>query len=441
MSTDRHLLVSPQITPLQGSVAIPGDKSISHRVVMLGALADGPSHLHNWLPAGDTLATLQLLRDLGVEITVQAHTPTAWELQVAGRGLHGLRPPTEVLQCHNAGTCMRLMVGVLAGQRFSTILDGSPQLRRRPMRRVTDPLSAMGAQITTANGYAPLSIQPGRLYGREHHLNVASAQVKSALLLAGLYADGATTVAEAGPTRDHTERLLLAMGVNLATAARRVTLQPPTGLTPVSMTVPGDFSSAAFLMVAGMLAPHSRLQLTHVGCNPTRTGLGDVLQRMGGDLTYTNPRPAGGEAVADLVVASSGLTAVEVEGEEVVRAIDEFPIWAVAATQAEGSSVLRQAAELRVKEVDRISVLSGELRRLGAVIEERPDGMIVTGPTRLKGGVVHSHGDHRLGMALVVAGLLAAGPTLVQEADCISDSFPGFVASLQALGARLTWVA
>lgn len=441
MSTPRHLLISPQPAPLRGELPIPGDKSISHRAVMLGALADGPSVIRNWLPAGDTLATLQLVRDLGIVITVLADSPTAWDIQVHGQGLAGLRPPTEALQCHNAGTCMRLMAGVLAGQRFSATLDGSPQLRRRPMQRVTEPLQAMGARITTSQGFAPLTIHPGRLYGREHRLAVASAQVKSAVLLAGLYAEGVTTVVEAGPTRNHTERLLRAMGVHVVSDQGRVSLQAPAGLTPLNLRVPGDFSSAAFLIVAGLLIPDSRLTLTHVGCNPTRTGLGDLLQAMGASLTYTNPRLDGGEPVADLVIASSPLIATQAAGAVVVRAIDEFPVWAVAATQAKGQSVLRQAAELRVKEVDRITVLAGALRRLGAQIEEQPDGLTITGPTRLTGGVVHSHGDHRLAMALAVAGLLAAGPTLVQEADCLSDSFPGFVESLQVVGAHVTWVA
>jgi 3-phosphoshikimate 1-carboxyvinyltransferase len=338
----------------------------------------------------------------------------------------------------NAGTAMRLLAGLLAGQPFETTLDGSDQLRKRPMRRVVDPLRTMGANITDTDGRAPLTIRPAPLVGMEHRLPVASAQVKSALLLAGLHAQGSTTVIEPGPGRDHTERMLAAMGANISVNGTFVTVESgQVSLAPLDMTIPGDLSSAAFLIVAATLLSGSTIQIDGVGLNPTRTGLLDALRRMGADISIEANSEEAGEPVGTLRICGSALRGTEVVGAEVVRAIDELPILAVAATQADGDTVIRDAAELRVKEVDRIGMLAQELRKLGADIDEQTDGMIVHGPTPLRGARVSSHGDHRLGMALAIAGLVADGETCVEDADSIGDSYPGFAESLAKLGAEI----
>ncbi|MFW6098073.1 MAG: 3-phosphoshikimate 1-carboxyvinyltransferase [Chloroflexota bacterium] len=437
------LRVYPQQAPLRGQITVPGDKSISHRAVMLASLAQGQSAVRRWLPAGDTQATLDAMRALGVEIVVHRLSDQAWNLQIAGRGLHGLMAPQTALDCRNAGTCMRLLAGILAGQRFPSILDGSEQLRKRPMRRIVAPLRQMGAQIEAQDGRAPLRITPSSLAGMAYEMPVASAQVKSAVLLAGLYSGGETRVREPGPARDHTERMLRAMGVSVQTDGDCITLQPPAAsrpLQPLDITVPGDISSAAFLLVAAATVPHSRVDIQNVGINETRTGLLNLLGAMGADIGIGERRASGGEPVADLTAAFAELHGAEVGGDLVVRAIDEFPIWAVAATQAAGRSVLRDAAELRVKEVDRIERLATELRRMNVPVTERDDGFIIEGPLRPRGATVDSHGDHRLGMALAVAGLLADGPTTIAGAGCISDSFPGFVQTMNALGAHMEWI-
>ena len=439
----RSLLVLPQKTPLVGTVTVPGDKSISHRAVMLAALAEGNSTIRDWLPAGDTMASLEAIQTLGVQVHTERHSAQAWDLSLEGRGIHGLREPVQPLNCRNAGTCMRLLAGLMAGQRFSTVLDGSQQLRRRPMRRIVGPLRQMGARIEAQDGGAPLHIEPSSLRGIRFAMPVASAQVKSAILLAGLYAAGETRVRQPGPARDHTERMLQAMGASIAIKEDWISLNPGEGesfsLQPLDMTVPGDLSSAAFLLVAGMIVPHSNITIQGVGQNETRTGLQDLLSAMGAQVEIAGKRLTGGEPAADLSIRFDELHSIEVGGDLVVRAIDELPVWAVAATQAAGDSVLSDAAELRVKEVDRISLLASELCKMGAQVKERPDGFTVSGPMRLQGVEVDSHGDHRLGMALAVAGLVATGPTLIHNAGCIADSFPGFVETMQALGARLEW--
>ncbi|HIP95584.1 MAG TPA: 3-phosphoshikimate 1-carboxyvinyltransferase [Anaerolineae bacterium] len=440
--------------PLRGCVRVPGDKSISHRALLLGALADGDSHVANFLPSGDCLATLACVRALGVEVTPSPSTllragpgPSPYEgiaFVVHGRGLHGLRPPAAPLDCARSGTTMRLLAGILAGQPFPSTLTGDRQLLRRPMRRIAEPLRRLGAEIETAGGHAPLTVRGQRLHGHEHTLAVASAQVKSALLLAGLYADGPTTVHQPGPARDHTERMLAAMGAEIRVSGLTVTLTPPTpsgrggpgSLAPLSLSIPGDISSAAFPLVAAALVPGSEVTVEGVGVNPTRTGLLDVLRAMGADVMLHHEREQGSEPVADVTVRASDLRGVEVGGDTVVRMIDEFPVLAVAATQAHGPTVVRDAAELRVKETDRIAAIVAGLRALGARIEPLPDGFIVEGPTPLRGGLVDSHGDHRLAMALAVAGLIAAGEVVIKNAGCIGDSFPGFVELMQGIGAR-----
>ncbi|MBN1483701.1 MAG: 3-phosphoshikimate 1-carboxyvinyltransferase [Chloroflexia bacterium] len=420
------------LPPLRGRVRVPGDKSISHRALLLGALADGPVRVEGFLPGGDCRATLDCLRALGVQI--EQHDETT--LTVGGAGLRGLWAPAGPLDCGRSGTTMRLLAGILAGQAFDSVLDGDAQLLRRPMERVAAPLRRMGAQVETKDGHGPLHIQGRPLRGLEYSLPVASAQVKSALLLAGLYADGATTVHQPGPARDHTERLLIAMGAQVQIDGLSVTLQPPPQLRARTIHVPGDLSSAAFLIVAALLRPGSEITIERVGVNPTRTGLLDVLSQMGADVVVQNVYRLGEEPAVDLRVRASALRGVEVGGETVVRMIDEFPVLAVAATQARGRTVVRDAAELRVKESDRIAVTAGELAKLGARIETRADGFVVHGPTPLRGGVVDGRGDHRIAMALAVAGLLAEREVVVKGMERVKDSFPGFEAVLAGMEAN-----
>lgn len=440
------LLVHPQTTPLRGRVPIPGDKSISHRAVMLSAIAQGTSHIHRWLPAGDTQATLRAMQSLGVPIHIRETEPTAWELTIEGQGMElgETRPlansPPRPLNLRHAGTGIRLLAGLMVGQNFPSVLDGSEQLRRRPMGRIVTPLRQMGATITATDGHAPLYIEPAPLHGLELTMQIASAQVKSAVLLAGLYAEGETVIHEAGPSRDHTERLLAAMGAEIAWQDGVVTLRPGAPLQAVDLTVPADMSSAAFLIVAAACLPHSHLTLSHIGLNPTRTGLLDILGQMGAGIQIENLSLTGGEPVGDLTIQFHELHSTNIAGETVVRAIDEMPIWAVAASQAAGTSTLREAGELRVKEVDRIAVLAGELRKMGVNISEQADGFTVTGPTRLNGAEVDSHDDHRLGMSLAIAALLADTPTHIHQASCIADSFPGFVEAMQKVGSTMTWL-
>jgi 3-phosphoshikimate 1-carboxyvinyltransferase len=422
---------------LKGSVGVPGDKSLSHRALILGGLADGTSHVRHFLPAGDTRATLGCMRELGV--TVNQHD--AATLTVHGRGLRGLQAPATALNCVNAGTGMRLLAGVMAGQPFASVLDGSEQLRRRPMRRITDPLRQMGALIEDSDGRAPLRFSAAALHGITYDLPVASAQVKSCVLLGGLFADSPTTIIEPGPARDHTERMLRAMGASVQIDGARITIYPGESLQPLDLTIPGDISSAAFVLVAAALAAADRVTVQGIGVNPTRTGLLDVLAAMGAEIAQTNPRDEGGEPVADLVAGRVTLRGAAIGGDLVVRAIDEFPVLMVAATQADGETVVADAAELRVKETDRIAVMAGELRKLGAEIDERADGFRVVGPQTLRGAVVDGHDDHRVAMALAVAGLVAQGETTIRDAGCVNDSFPGFVETLQALGAKVEWVS
>jgi 3-phosphoshikimate 1-carboxyvinyltransferase len=414
---------------LRGCIRVPGDKSVSHRAVMFASLAGGTSQVDGFLPSGDCLATVACMRALGVQIV--EHSPTS--LMVHGYGLRGLQRPASPLNCVRSGTTMRLLSGILAGQGFDSLLTGEEQLLLRPMGRITEPLRRMGAQIDDVDGRAPLAIRGQQLHGTDHTLSVASAQVKSALLLAGLYADGPTVVRQCGPARDHTERMLAAMGAAIDITRLDVTLVPGVSLLPLSIQVPGDFSSAAYLLVAGALVPGSHLTIKEVGVNPTRTGLLDVLRGMGAQIELENEREQGGEPVANLVVRSGTLRGTAVQGDTVVRMIDEFPILAVAATQAHGQTIVRDATELRVKETDRIATVVSELRRLGADIGPRADGFVVSGPTPLRGTTVESHDDHRLAMALSIAGLIAEGATVVQHTDCIADSFPGFEDALHSL--------
>ena len=436
MKTDgrqNEFMISPG-GKLVGRTSVPGDKSLSHRAAMLGSIATGSSHIRNWLAAGDTEATLGAMQDLGARIERHdANTLT----------IHGgeLRQADQALDLMNAGTGIRLLAGIMVGQPFPSILDGSEQLRRRPMKRITAPLRAMGADIDTADGCCPLTIQRSELRGITYEMPVASAQVKSAILLAALFAEGPTTVIQPGPTRDHTERMLRSMGVRFDFDEEnpdKMTVHPPDKLEALDLTIPGDFSSAAFLLVAGLLAPDSDLTVTGVNLNPTRTGLLDVLEEMDADICTTYQSIEAGEAIGDIQVKTSALKGIEIGGDRVVRMIDEFPILMVAALRAEGETIVRDARELRVKETDRIAVMARELRRMGAEIEEREDGFRIAGAQKLTGADVNGHDDHRIAMSMAIAGLVASGESTVTDAACVGDSFPGFAETLLACGANLS---
>ncbi|MFN8379210.1 MAG: 3-phosphoshikimate 1-carboxyvinyltransferase [Anaerolineae bacterium] len=416
---------------LRGSTRVPGDKSISHRAVMFGALAQGDTHVRDWLPAGDTEASLAAVRALGVQ--VDRHSST--ELTVHGGHLIAPSGPLDLV---NAGTGIRLLAGIMAGQPFPSVLDGSEQLRRRPMNRIIAPLRLMGADIEGPDGRAPLNIRPASLRGIEYHMPMASAQVKSAVLLAGLFATGPTTVTQPGPARDHTERMLAAMGADLVVTPESATLTPGRTLHAIDFDVPGDISSAAFLIVAALIVPGSDVTLHNVSLNPTRTGILDVLREMGGDITVEETGLQAGDPVGTIHVRHSELHGVRVGGDVVVRMIDEFPIFMVAALAADGETFVKDAGELRVKETDRLKVMTGELSALGAVITETDDGFYLFGPQILAGAEVDGHDDHRISMSLVVAGLRAHGETTVMDAECAADSFPGYAETLQRLGAEVT---
>ena len=414
---------------LNGQATVPGDKSLSHRALLLGMLAAGETRIRNWLAAGDTEATLAACRALGV--------PIEWEGDEIRLQGGALREPQVALDLRNAGTGFRLLAGILAGQEFASTLDGSAQLRRRPMGRIIGPLHTMGANIHALANVAPLRIRPARLHGMYYRLPVASAQVKSAVLLAGLFAHGATAVEEPQATRDHTERMLAAMGADLVRGQGVTVLQVGRSLQPLDMRVPGDFSSAAFPLVAATLLPESDITLTGVNLNPTRTGLLDALQEMGADIEVSVSGEEAGEPVGDLRVRSAPLRGIELGGALIPRLIDEIPLLMVAATQAAGETRLREAAELRVKESDRLAVMAAALQQMGVEIEEQEDGFVMSGPQELHGALLTSHDDHRIAMSLAVAGLLAEGDTTIQEAECTRDSFPGFAPLLAGLGADL----
>jgi 3-phosphoshikimate 1-carboxyvinyltransferase len=417
--------------PLRGEITVPGDKSISHRSIMLGSLARGTTLVHGFLQGEDNRATLNAFRAMGVTID---ELPDG-RLKIEGRGLHGLQEPADVLDCGNSGTTMRLMLGLLAGQPFFTVLNGDRYLRRRPMKRVVQPLATMGGRIWGRQGgdLAPLAIQGGPLAATRYDSPIASAQVKSALLLAGLYAEGETTVREPHLSRDHSERMLTYFGADVRPFAGGVTIAGGPVLEGREVFVPGDISSAAFFLVAALITPGSELLIRQVGINPTRSGIIDILRRMGGDIDLLEVRELSGEPVADLLVRGSSLRGIEIGGSLVPRAIDEFPVVSVAACFAEGVTVIRDAKELRVKETDRIAAMTEALNMLGGSVEAREDGMVITGVPGLQGGTVPSHGDHRIAMSMAVAGLRASGPVVVNDTDCTETSFPGFWELLQGL--------
>ncbi|MFQ5896723.1 MAG: 3-phosphoshikimate 1-carboxyvinyltransferase [Candidatus Methylomirabilia bacterium] len=434
---------------LDGTIQLPGDKSISHRAAIVGSLAVGPTEISRFLEAEDCLNTLRALEALGVEVTRKG----PGHYRVEGVGLLGLQEPESVLDCGNSGTSARLLLGMLAGQPFSSVLTGDDSLRRRPMERVTEPLARMGATVVGRQGGArlPLAIRGRRpLRGCAHRLPVASAQAKSALLLAGLAADGPVTVEEPAASRNHTELILARFGAQVEREGARVALTPGRKLRGQVVQIPGDFSSAAFFIVAGCLIPDSRVVLREVGVNPTRTGLLDILSEMGGRIEFDQKldpqqlglhqlKPSGepardeGEPIATLTVTSSRLRGARVGGPLIPRLVDELPILAVAAAMAEGVTEVTDAKELRVKESDRIRVIATELAKLGVLIEEREGGFLIRGRQPLTGARVHSHGDHRMAMALVVAGLVAQGSTVVEDVGPIATSFPEFLPTLLSL--------
>jgi 3-phosphoshikimate 1-carboxyvinyltransferase len=422
-------------TQVQGSVTVPGDKSISHRSLMLGGIATGQTRISGFLASEDCLATLSALSALGVRI--ERPQPTA--VIVHGVGAAGLHGSAEPLDMGNAGTAMRLSMGLLAGQPFASTLIGDSSLMRRPMERVAAPLRQMGAQITTQEGRPPVRLHGGRvLNGIDYAMPMASAQVKSAILLAGLSANGTTRVTEPAPTRDHTERMLRAFGVQVGREGATVSLHGGQALTGTAIEVPADFSSAAFFLVAGALAAQQGLRLRNVGVNPTRTGLLEMLQLMGARITV-HPRGAGvGEPIADLEVHASRLRGIEVPASLVPLSIDEFPVFFIAAACAEGETVVRGAEELRVKESDRLAVMAEGLDKLGVAHTLLPDGIRIRGGHGFGGGTVDSHGDHRIAMSFAIASLKASAPIRILDVANVATSFPGFVELAQGIGIRIS---
>ncbi|WP_372494118.1 3-phosphoshikimate 1-carboxyvinyltransferase [Fuchsiella alkaliacetigena] len=426
-----ELKIKPK-SGLKGQIKVPGDKSISHRSVMIGSLARGKTRISGFLTGEDCLNTLRAFQQMGVEV----ENFGAEEIVIKGVGLEGLSEPESVLDLGNSGTAMRLLLGILAGQDFYSVLTGDESLNQRPMARVTDPLSEMGAKIwgrDNAN-LAPLTVIGQQLSSFSYNSPVASAQVKSCILLAGLYAQGVTRVIEPAQSRDHTERMLEYFGAEVEVDGLEVSVKAKPKLEGQEVVVPSDISSAAFFIVAALINSDSELVLSNVGLNPTRDGLLEILTKMEADYELLEQRLVNQEPIADLKVNSSPLKAVEIGGAVIPKLIDEIPILAVAATQAEGTTVIKDAEELRVKETDRISAMVKELRKLGVEIEEREDGMIIEGPQKIKGGAeCRSYGDHRIAMSLAVAALIAEEEVVIKNCDCIKTSFPNFTDLLEQI--------
>ncbi|CAI8854278.1 3-phosphoshikimate 1-carboxyvinyltransferase [Brevibacillus sp. IT-7CA2] len=412
-----------QAKQIKGTVRVPGDKSISHRAVMFGALAEGTTTIEGFLPGADCLSTISCFRRMGIEIEQQGDVVT-----VQGKGWYGLQEPSQHLDVGNSGTTIRLMAGIMATQPFHVVMEGDESIAKRPMRRVIGPLRQMGAKIDGRKDgeYTPLSIRGGDLQGMAYQSPVASAQVKSAIMLAGLQAKGVTSVTEPHLSRDHTERMLQAFGVQVVRDGLTVSVEGGQKLKGRAISVPGDISSAAFLIAAVMVVPGSSLLIENVGINPSRTGIIDVVKAMGGSLELLNERIVNEEPVADLLVTHSELHGIEIAGDIIPRLIDEIPVIAVMATQAKGQTVIRDAEELKVKETDRIATVVSQLSKFGARLTPTDDGMIIEGKTGLTGAVIDSMGDHRIGMAMAIAGLVAEGETTIENDDAIDVSFPGF---------------
>lgn len=418
-----------KLNKLHGKLTIPGDKSISHRAVMFGALAQGTTRITHFLEGADCLSTISCFQAMGIHIQKNKD-----EVLVEGKGLHGLKAPLDILDVGNSGTTTRLISGILAGQDFTSQLTGDASIRQRPMGRIITPLSLMGAQITSQNqnGCAPLTIQGGHLHGIHYQSPVASAQVKSCVLLAGMYADAPTSVTEPVLSRNHTELMLNYFGAQVTSKGTTASILPQPDLKARDITVPGDISSAAYFIAAGLLVPGSEILLCNVGINPTRDGLLRVCQAMGGDITLLNVRNDG-EPTADLLIRSSSLHGTEIKGEIIPTLIDEIPMIAVMAAFAEGTTVIRDAAELKVKESDRIQVMTDNLTRMGADVEALPDGMIIHGGKPLHGATIDSHKDHRIAMSFAVAGGICEGSLTITDGECVNISYPEFYTDLYSL--------
>jgi 3-phosphoshikimate 1-carboxyvinyltransferase len=427
--TGKVLLTRPS-GPLLGTLSVPGDKSITHRAIILSALAEGESTISSYCRGADCLHTARAFQALGVPIEVNED-----QLRITGKGLDGLREPTQIVDCGNSGTAIRLLCGVLAGQSFFSVLTGDESIRRRPMARIVRPLRQMGATIAGREGgdLAPLAITGARLHGITYESPIASAQVKSAVLLAGLFAEGATTVTEPSTSRDHTERMFTYLGISLSREGARITVRGQSGYKARDMVVPGDISAAAFFLVAATIVPSSDVTILGVGINPTRTGVLTSLQEMGAHIELLNPREQGGEPVADLRVRHAPIRGIQIGAARISETIDELPVLCLAAACAKGETMISGAAELRVKESDRIATMATELGRLGAEVEERPDGLRIVGGRPLRAARCHSYGDHRVAMTMAIAGLVAEGETEVEDADCIATSFPDFDKYLRRL--------
>lgn len=423
------------ITGLKGKVRIPGDKSISHRCVMFGSIASGTTVADNFLNGADCLATIRCFRTLGIDIEEEGNTVT-----IHGKGLHGLSTPTDILDVGNSGTTTRLLSGILAGQPFDSKLSGDESLNSRPMKRIMTPLTQMGANISSIlrNGCAPLYITPGKLHGIHYDSPVASAQVKSCILLAGLYAEGETSVTEPSLSRNHTELMLREFGADIRTThdlnstKATASIRPGKELYGQKITVPGDISSAAYFIAAGLIVPDSEILIENVGINPTRAGILRVCEDMGGDITLLNQRTEGGEKIADILVRTSRLHGTTIEGDIIPTLIDEIPVIAVMAAVAEGQTVIRDAAELKVKETDRIETVTDNLKAMGCKAEPTSDGMIITGG-KLKGASIHTLLDHRIAMAFSIAALVAEGNTKILDSHCVDVSYPTFYDTFEEL--------
>ena len=416
--------------PLKGEITVPGDKSISHRAVMFGALSQGTTEVTNFLQGADCLSTIDCFRRLGIQIE-----NTTEKILVHGKGLHGLTKSDSILDVGNSGTTTRLISGILAGQTFETTLNGDESIQSRPMKRIMEPLSMMGADITSifGNNCAPLKITGAPLHGIHYHSKVASAQVKSCILLAGLYADGITKVTEPTISRNHTELMLRGFGANVVCEGKTASISPDPKLIGQKIEVPGDISSAAYFIAAGLIVPDSEILVKNVGINPTRDGIIRVCQDMGADITLLNKRENGGEPVADVLVRYSDLKATTIEGEIIPTLIDEIPMIAVMACFAKGTTIIKDAAELKVKESDRIAVMVDNLSRMGAHITATDDGMIIEGGYPLHGAVIDSHLDHRIAMSFAIAALAADGETEIKDAHCVNISYPNFYEELSNL--------
>jgi 3-phosphoshikimate 1-carboxyvinyltransferase len=424
------LKLKTNINGLNGTVTIPGDKSISHRSVMFGSIAHGETQVTNFLPGEDCFSTISCFRKLGVTIEEADN-----QLRIIGKGFEGLIEPSEVLDVGNSGTTIRLLMGILAGRPFFSSLVGDESIGKRPMTRVTNPLSEMGAKIDGRKdgSFTPIAIRGGGLKPINYHLPVASAQVKSALILAGLQAEGQSTIIEPEETRDHTERMIIKFGGEIHKDNQKIIVKGGQKLTATTIQVPGDISSAAFFLVAGAIIPNSEIVLKDVGLNPTRTGIIEVMKKMGADLEIVQNKETLFEPSGDLIIKTSELKGTVIEGNLIPKLIDEIPIIALLATQAEGTTIIKDAEELKVKETNRIDTVVQELKKLGARIEATEDGMIIHGKSKITGGTVSSHGDHRIGMMLAIAALLCENEAELENPEAISVSYPNFFSHLNSL--------